>query len=71
MINRGVTIVCGFIGIGMFAWFIISLSYSISTGFAGFRGGFPFAIIVLFVLLLVVYDYWEQCIKKPVDEPEG
>ena len=40
----------------LFAIFVIGLAWSISTGLAGFWRGFPFWIIVLFVLFLLVYD---------------
>ena len=40
----------------LFAIFVIGLAWSISTGLAGFWRGFPFWIIVLFVLFLLVFD---------------
>ena len=44
------------LGVALFALFVIGLAWSISTGLAGFWRGFPFWIIVLFVLFLLVYD---------------
>jgi hypothetical protein len=44
------------LGIFLFATFVIGIAWSISTGLAGFWRGFPFWIIVLFVLFLLVYD---------------
>ena len=44
--------------------FIVGLAHSISTGFAGFWGGLPFWVIAIFVLALVVYDYWDECLRK-------
>ena len=44
--------------------FIVGLAHSISTGFAGFWGGLPFWIISVSVLLMAVYDYWEECVQK-------
>ena len=44
------------LGICLFATFVIGLAWSISTGLAGFWRGLPFWFIVLFVLLLLVYD---------------
>ncbi len=44
--------------------FIVGLASSISTGFAGFWGGLPFWIISIFVLSLVVYDYWDSCVRN-------
>jgi len=52
-ISEKITIV---LGIFLFATFVIGLAWSISTGLAGFWRGFPFWIIVLFVLFLLVYD---------------
>ncbi len=54
----------GLIGTLLVCTFIIGLAHSISTGFAGFWGGFPFWCIALFVLSLTVYDYWDECIRK-------
>ena len=44
------------LGILIFATFVIGLAWSISTGLAGFWRGFPFWIIVIFVLSLLIYD---------------
>ncbi len=44
--------------------FITGLAWSISTGFAGFWGGLPFWVISIFVLSLVVYDYWDSCVRN-------
>ncbi len=55
------------IGLGataIFATFILGLAHSIITGFAGFSGGLPFLIIVLFVLSLASTDYYLECVKK-------
>lgn len=46
------------------AVFTLGLSHSISTGFAGFWGGFPFLVITVLVLALVFYDYWDSCLRK-------
>ncbi len=48
----------------LLAVFILGLAHSISTGFAGFWGGFPFWVISVFVLMLVFYDYWDTCVRK-------
>ncbi len=63
MVSRLVKLITGLIGVLMVATFVIGLSISISTGFAGFFGGLPFAIITASVLALVVYDFWDQCIR--------
>ena len=59
-----VRIVTGLIGIALLALFVLGLSHSISTGFAGFWGGLPFMVITLVVLALVSYDYWDQCLRR-------
>ena len=62
--SRSVKILVGVIGTALMMTFVIGLSHSISTGFAGFWGGFPFMIIAGFVILLALYDLWEETIKK-------
>lgn len=65
MLPKYTQIVTGVIGLILMAAFAIGLSESISTGFAGFWGGFPFMVIVLLVLPMAAYDVWDECIKKP------
>jgi len=60
-----VKIVTGLIGTLILAVFILGLSHSISTGFAGFNGGLPFFVIAVFCLCLAFYDFWDQCLRKP------
>lgn len=67
MVSRRVKIISGLIGLLFLAVFTIGLSHSISTGFAGVKGGLPFAIIVAFVLALVVYDFWDSAVRKKND----
>ena len=43
-------------GVFLFSIFVIGLAWSISTGLAGFWRGFPFWIIIIFVLSLLIYD---------------
>jgi len=62
--SRLVTIIVAAIGTGLMLTFIIGLSYSISTGFAGFKGGLPFMIIAIFVICLALYDFWDEAIRK-------
>lgn len=64
MMSRPTKIVAGAIGTGLLLTFVIGLSYSISTGFAGFWGGFPFVVIITFVLSMAVYDFYDECIRK-------
>ena len=62
--SRLVNIITGVIGTGLMVVFVVGLSHSISTGFAGFWGGLPFAIIAAFVIGLALYNLWEDAIKK-------
>lgn len=58
----------GLIGTLMVAVFVLGLAESISSGAAGFWGGLPFWVICIAVLVLVVYDLWDTCLrKKPSD----
>ncbi len=63
--SRTTTIVVAFIGTALMMTFVLGLSYSISTGFAGFWGGLPFMVIALFVIGLALYDFWEDAVRKP------
>ena len=56
--------VFGFIGVIMVAGFVLGLAESISSGAAGFWGGLPFWVICLSVLVLVVYDFWDTCLRQ-------
>jgi len=62
--SRLVTIIVAAIGTALMMTFVIGLSYSISTGFAGFNGGLPFMVIAAFVICLALYDFWEEAIRK-------
>ena len=56
--------ISGFIGTFLVAVFVLGLAESISSGFAGFWGGLPFWIISLSILGLVVYDFWDSCLRR-------
>jgi len=62
MLGRSNKIILGLIGTVLVSVFVIGLANSISTGFAGFWGGLPFWVIVIFVLSLAVTDYVQECI---------
>jgi predicted transporter len=64
MLSQRVKQILGLIATLIFAIFIFGLSHSISTGFAGFWGGLPFAIIAIFVVSLACYDLWEETVKQ-------
>ena len=58
----------GLIGVTLVAAFVLGLAESISSGAAGFWGGLPFWVICFTVLALVLYDFWDTCLrKKPSD----
>ena len=67
MVSRLTKIVTGLIGVILVSTLVLGLSYSISTRFAGFLGGLPFAIIVVIVLGMVVYNFWDECVRKERD----
>ena len=54
----------GLVGVILVASFVLGLAQSISAGAAGFWGGLPFWVICLAILTLVVYDYWNTCLRK-------
>ncbi len=54
----------GLIGVALVAFFVLGLAESISTGAAGFWGGFPFWVICFAVLVLIFYDFWDSCLRK-------
>ena len=62
--SRLTNIIMGIVGTGLMMVFVLGLSHSISTGFAGFWGGFPFMCIAIFVIALALYNFWEDAIKK-------
>ncbi len=64
MLSATTKIIVGLIATSMMITFIVGLAHSISTGFAGFWGGLPFWIISVAVLLMAVYNYWEECVRK-------
>ena len=57
---RPVAILMAIVGTAMMSAFVLGLSYSISTGFAGFWGGFPFLVISLLVIAFAIYNIVEE-----------
>ena len=57
-------LIMGLIGTAILCIFVGGLSQSISSGFAGFWGGFPFMIIAIVVCGMAVYDFWDECVRK-------
>ena len=64
MLPYGTKLIAGLLGTAFVAIFVIGLAHSISTGFAGFWGGLPFTLIVVFVLSLAFYDFWDECVRR-------
>lgn len=69
--NRGdslmfyfIKFIVGFIGIVCLVIFVGEFFRSILFGFVGFWGGFFFMVIVIVVCVLVIYDYWDECVCK-------
>ena len=56
--------ISGFLGLLLITLFVLGLAESISTGAAGFWGGLPFWVICITVLPLVIYDFWDSCLRK-------
>ena len=44
--------------------FVFGLADSISSGFAGFWGGLPFWVIASVVMLMALYDFYDETIRK-------
>lgn len=63
MSQKQVDLISGTVGSLLLSVFVIGLAHSISVGFAGFWGGLPFWIIVIFSLVLVWYDFWDSCVR--------
>jgi len=61
--SKRVNVITGLIGVTMFAVFVIGLVHSVATGFAGFEGALPLILIAAFVLILVLYDLWDQAFR--------
>ena len=59
-----VKFIAGLIGTALLCLFIGGLSQSISSGFAGFKGGAPFMIISIVVCGMAIYDFYDECIRK-------
>jgi len=64
MSQKKIDLISGVIGSLLLSVFVIGLAHSISTGAAGFWGGLPFWVIVIFSLCLVWYEFWDTCIRK-------
>ncbi len=64
MLSSGIRMLTAAIGVALMATFVIGLAVSISSGFAGVVGGLPFSIIVASVLAMLVYDFYDECVRR-------
>jgi len=64
MISPLTKLVTAAIGTMLVMIFVFGLAQSISAGFAGFWGGLPFWIIAIAVMLLTLYDFYNETIRK-------
>ena len=64
MLSYGTKVIVGLLGTALVCVFVVGLSHSISTGFAGFMGGLPFMVIIIIVLGMAIYDFWDECVRK-------
>jgi hypothetical protein len=64
MISPFTKLITAGIGTILVMIFVFGLAESISAGFAGFWGGLPFWIITIAVMLLTLYDFYDETIRK-------
>jgi hypothetical protein len=55
---------CGIAGTLLVGVFVLGLAESISSGAAGFWGGFPFWVICIAILVVILYDLWDTSFRK-------
>ncbi|MEM9279369.1 MAG: hypothetical protein AAGA76_12410 [Pseudomonadota bacterium] len=63
MLGEKTKIALGLIATAGIGIFVFALAESISSGFAGFYGGLPFWVIVIFVMGLATYDFLTDCLN--------
>ncbi len=54
----------GLIAVLLVGAFVFGLAESISAGAAGFWGGLPFWVITVTIMVLIVYNYWDSCLRR-------
>ena len=64
MISPLIKLMTAGIGTLLVMVFVFGLAESISSGFAGFWGGMPFWIIATTVMLMVLYDFYDETIRE-------
>ncbi len=61
--SKRVNIIIALGGVSLFSIFVIGLVHSVATGFAGIEGALPLILITGFVVILVLYDLWDQAFR--------
>ena len=64
MLSHRARLLTAAIGTALVMIFVFGLAHSISTGFAGFWGGLPFWVIAIAVMCMVVYDFYDEAVRK-------
>ena len=64
MISPLIKLMTAGIGTLLVMVFVFGLAESISSGFAGFWGGMPFWIIATIVMLMALYDFYDESIRQ-------
>jgi len=64
MISPLTKLITAAIGTLLVIVFIFGLAESISSGFAGFWGGLPFWIIAIAIMLMTLYDFYDETIRR-------
>jgi len=64
MISPLTKLITAAIGTLLVIIFVFGLAESISSGFAGFWGGLPFWIIAIAVMLMTLYDFYDETIRR-------
>ena len=64
MISPLIKLMTAGIGTLLVMVFVFGLAESISSGFVGFWGGMPFWIIATTVMLMALYDFYDETIRK-------
>ena len=64
MLSPTARLLAAAIGTALVMSFVFGLAHSISTGFAGLRGGLPFWIIAITVMSIAAYDFWDETIHR-------
>ena len=64
MLSHTVRMATAAVGTALVMIFIFGLAHSISSGFAGFWGGLPFWIIAIAVMLMALYDFYDETVRR-------